>query len=287
MVEKAKDRLEVLEKIKDYENKGIFDADVENDPPASTILQPNQVDYKRKKLINKIKRFITYKVIRKKVKELNKQKLFCIKEINGLDYFKKVKTGAIITCNHFNACDSFAMDIAFSAAKLKHKKLFRVIKESNFTNPPPQYKAMMLNCNTLPLSENSETLKKFMQSVKELLEEGNFILIYPEQSMWWNYRKPKPLKNGAFKLAARNNVPILPIFITMEDSDIIGEDGFPVQEYIINIEKPIYPNKSLSEKENTEIMKERNYQIWKKIYEDFYKVPLEYTCDKDVLENIS
>ena len=58
--------------------------------------------------------------------------------------------------------------------------------------------------------------------------------------MWWNYRKPKPLKDGAFKLAARNNAPVIPIFITMEDSDIIGEDGFPVQEYIINIEEPIY-----------------------------------------------
>ncbi len=33
-------------------------------------------------------------------------------------------------------------------------------------------------------------------------------------------------------MAARNNVPIIPIFITMKDSDIIGDDGFPVQEYI-------------------------------------------------------
>lgn len=276
MVEKAKDRLEVLEKIKDYENKGIFDADVENDPPASTILQPNQVDYKRKKLINKIKRFITYKVIRKKVKELKKQKLFCIKETNGLDYFKKVKTGAIITCNHFNACDSFAMDIAFSAAKLKHKKLFRVIKESNFTNPPPQYKAMMLNCNTLPLSENSETLKKFMQSVKELLEEGNFILIYPEQSMWWNYKKPRPLKNGAFRFSVKNNVPIIPVFITMKATDIIGPDGFNIQEYYINITEPIYPNPNLDLKQNIETLKNKNFDVWKGIYESFYNEKLKY-----------
>ncbi len=31
--------------------------------------------------------------------------------------------------------------------------------------------------------------------------------------MWWNYRKPKkPLKPGAFKIASRNNVPVIPIF---------------------------------------------------------------------------
>ena len=69
------------------------------------------------------------------------------------------------------------------------------------------------------------------------------------------------------------------MFITMEDSNIIGEDGFPIQEYIINIGEPIMPEKTLSEKENTEIMKDKNYQVWKNIYEDFYKIPLEYTTE--------
>ena len=37
----------------------------------------------------------------------------------------------------------------------------------------------------------------------------------------------------------------------------------------------------MEEKENTEIMKEKNYQVWKKVYEDFYKIPLKYTCEQD------
>ena len=121
-----------------------------------------------------------------------------------------------------------------------------------------------------------------MKSVDIILNRGDFILIYPEQSMWWNYRKPKPLKNGAFKLAARNNVPVIPIFITMEDSKIIGEDGFPVQEYTINIEKPIYPDDKLTERENMEAMKNQNAEVWRKVYEDFYQTTLEYSCDKNV-----
>ena len=50
---------------------------------------------------------------------------------------------------------------------------------------------------------------------------------------------------------------------------------------VLNIEKPIYPDLEKSEKENTEIMREKNYQIWKKVYEDFYKIPLKYTCDEN------
>ncbi len=87
-----------------------------------------------------------------------------------------------------------------------------------------------------------------MKAVDTILQRGDFILIYPEQSLWWNYRKPKPLKDGAYKMATRNNVPIIPIFITMQDSEIIGEDGFPVQEYIVNIEEPIYPDTNKTEK---------------------------------------
>ena len=123
---------------------------------------------------------------------------------------------------------------------------------------------------------------EFMKAVDTLLQKGDFILIYPEQSMWWNYRKPKPLKHGAFKMAVRNNVPILPIFITMEDSDIIGEDGFPVQEYTVNIAQPIYPDENLSQRERTEKMLNENYETWKRIYEDFYGIPLEYTTKNNV-----
>ena len=122
---------------------------------------------------------------------------------------------------------------------------------------------------------------KFMNAVDTILERGDFILIYPEQSLWWNYRKPKPLKDGAFNVATKNNVPVIPIFITMEDSDIIDDEGFPVQEYTINIEEPIYPEPTLTKKENINNMRDKNFQVWKDIYEDFYKIPLEYTTIKE------
>ena len=287
MVEKSKERLEILERIKNLEKEGKFDIDAEEDP-ETIELTPENVDYLKKKSYSKLKNIVANKMGERFLKEILRENKLIIKDIRGIENLQNVKTGAIITCNHFNPFDGFAIEKVFRiSGKIEEKKLYKVIREGNYTNFPGMYGFFFRNCDTLPLSSNKRTMIEFMKAVDVILQRGDFILVYPEQSMWWNYRKPKPLKNGAFKLAARNNVPILPIFITMEDSDIIGEDGFPVQEYIINIEKPIYPNKSLSEKENTEIMKERNYQIWKKIYEDFYKVPLEYTCDKDVFENIS
>ena len=281
MVEKSKDRLEILEKIKKLEESGIFDKDVENDPPTIP-LEPDDIDYLRTSRTSKIKSKMANQMAKKFLKDLLRDNKLIIKEVKGIENLQNIQSGAILTCNHFNPYDSFTIEKVFRmAGEDKNRKLFKVIREGNYTNFPGMYGFFFRNCDTLPLSSNKRTMIKFIKAVDVILKRGDFILIYPEQSMWWNYRKPKPLKNGAFNFAARSNVPVIPIFITMEDSDIIGDDGFPVQEYTVNIEKPIYPDENLTEKENTEAMKEKNYEVWKNIYEDFYKMPLEY----DTLEN--
>ena len=125
-----------------------------------------------------------------------------------------------------------------------------------------------------------QTMKRFLTAVRTALQQGNCVLIYPEQSMWWNYRKPKPVKKGGFTFAAKNNVPILPCFVTMKDSEYKDSDGLPVQKYTINIAKPIYPDKTKSMPENVEYLMSEHNKAWKEIYEKTYGIPLTYTCDE-------
>ena len=274
---KNEERLKVLKKIEQLEQKGLFDVDAEEDPPTIPLLKED-VDYLREKRTNRIKSRIANTVGEMFVNELLKENKLIIKEIKGMEHLKNLKTGAVLTCNHFNPFDSMAIEKVFRISKQhKNKKLYKVIREGNYTNFPGLYGFFFRNCDTLPLSSSTETMVEFMRAIDTILQRDDFVLIYPEQSMWWNYKKPKPLKNGAFRFAARNMVPVLPIFITMEDSEIIGDDGFPIQEYTINICEPIYPNENLKEKENSKIMKDKNFEVWKNVYEDFYKIPLEYT----------
>lgn len=276
-VKKSQDRLRVLEKIEQFEKEGCFDVDVEDDPPTIT-LEPEDVDYLNEKSLSKVKSKIAYGMGKWILNDLLKDNKLIIKQINGIDNLKNIDTGAILTCNHFNPFDSFTIEKVFRVAgQEKQRKLYKVIREGNYTNFPGLYGFFFRHCDTLPLSSNKKTMIEFMKAVDTILQRKDFILIYPEQSMWWNYRKPKPLKAGAFRFASRNKVPVIPIFITMEDSEFIGEDGFPIQEYIVNIGKPIYPDSALSEKENAENMKDQNFEFWKNTYEDFYKTPLIYT----------
>lgn len=274
---KSKDRLEIIRKINEFEAAGNFSQDVEIDPP-SRMLMPEEIDYLRTKLSSKIKTKIAFKAARKFLNKIIKDKQMIIKEIKGLENIQNLNSGAIITCNHFNAFDSFAIQLVYEKSKQKRKrKFFRVIREGNYTNFPGFYGFLMKHCNTLPLSSNPKTLQKFVKSTDKLLQDGNFVLVYPEQSMWWNYRKPKPLKDGAYKFAVRNNVPVLPCFITMEDSNLLDHDGFFIQEYTIHVGKPIYPNNKLDRNDNIDYMREENYHIWKQIYEDTYNLKLVYS----------
>ena len=277
VISKYEERLKIIEKIQKLEEEGTFDIDVEDDPPTIE-LESNNVDYLKEKAYSKFKNRVANIVGKRFLKEILKENKLIIKDVRGIENLTNIKSGAMITCNHFNPFDSFAIETVFRKSGLsKSKKLYKVIREGNYTNFSGLYGFFFRNCDTLPLSSNTKTMVEFMKAVDIILQRGDFILIYPEQSLWWNYKKPKPLKNGAYKLAARNNVPVIPIFITMEDSNIIGDDGFPIQEYIINIEKPIYPDEKLSEKENTKNMKEKNFKVWKKIYEEFYNIKLEYS----------
>ncbi len=262
------EKVRVLEKIKEYELSGNFNCDVEDDPKAK-VLNPNDIDYLCKKCSTKIKRFIAnrlaYSYFEKQIKKGN----LIIKEVKGIENFLSVKGGAFITCNHFSVMDNYAI---FKAIRkyLRKKLLYKVIKEGNYTSFGGLYGMFFKYCNTLPLSSNFETMKKFYAATDVLLKRGEKILVYPEQSMWWNYRKPRPLKSGAFKFAKKFNVPIIPAFICMEDTNKLDNDGAAIQAYTIVFSKPIYPNIS------TEEMMVENFNDWKNIYEDFYGQELKY-----------
>ena len=281
---RASDRVEIVNRIAEFEHDGKFDQDVEDDVPGR-MLMPDEIEYIKTKRADKLKAKLAFKMAKKFYYALErKRKVIIDSEVEGLENFANLDTGAVITCNHFNAMDSFAMHWLYLKSKQKKRILYRIIREGNYTSFPGFFGFLMRNFYTLPLSSNHKTMRKFLEATNELLQTGHFVLVYPEQSMWWNYRKPKPLKPGGFNFAAKNNVPVLPIFITMRDSDVLGEDGYYVQKYKMHVGKPIYPNPELNARENTDAMMKENERVWQEIYEREYQMPLEYTTEKFTLE---
>ena len=273
-------KLSTSDKINFLETYGLFYLDINEDPPTIP-LDPKKVDYLREKITSKIKSKITTKYAEHLVNNLIKDKKLVIKNIYGVENIKNIEGGAILTCNHFNPFDCFTMELVFRKCRQnKNKKIYKIIREGNYTNFPGLYGFFFKNCGTLPLGSTKSAMSCLINAVATILQRGDFLLIYPEQSMWLNYKKPKPLKNGAFNFAAKNNIPVIPCFITFEDGTISDENGNPVQEYSVHIGKPIYQNNDLSIRENIKHMANENFSFWKNIYENVYGKKLEYSTIK-------
>jgi len=274
----APDRLAALEKIDEYEKNGWFDKDVENDPPSAGI-DPKDVDFFKKKLINKIKariaNFVGARFFEKSMKR--KEVIFC--GVKGLENLKGFSGGAIVTCNHCHRFDNYAVLLGLKKY-FKGLRLYKVVRDGNYAFSG-KVGFILRNCDTLPISEKRELTTACMQAVKTLVKRGKKVLIYPEQGMWWNYKKPRPLKKGAFLFAVKADAPVIPCFITLKDSNLTGADGFKVQEFTLNILPVIYIDKNLSDLENCEKMREKNYELWKNFYENHYGIPLSYNTKSE------
>ena len=268
-------RRAVLDKIAEKETAGLFHDCVEDDPPSKELL-PEDIDYLCKKLSSKIKRRMANFVGDHYFLNLIKKDVLVIDGVEGEEHLGALKNGAIVTCNHFSAFDNY---IVFHCIRkyLPKKYLYKIIREGNYTAFPGLYGFLFRHCNTLPLSSNRRTMINFMSSVNELLKRGETVLVYPEQEMWWNYRKPRPYKIGGFKIAYRAGVPVVPTFITMQhDETRTDSDGYPVQRHTLHIMPPIYPDTALGEKAGAEKMMEEAYALCKAKYEEVYGEPLVY-----------
>src|SRR5574344_927689 len=102
-MEQSKKRLEILNRIEEFEKQGIFDKDVEDDLEALELL-PNKIDYLNKKLSSKILNIISNKLAVNFFEKLIQNKQLIIKKVVGIENYLKVEGGAFITCNHFNPC---------------------------------------------------------------------------------------------------------------------------------------------------------------------------------------
>ena len=166
--------------------------------------------------------------------------------------------------------------------KKRYKKnMYIVIQETNLLMPG-FLGFLMNNLNILPLSKSPNyIIKKFKPELSKILSKNNYVLIYPEEEMWFNYKKPRPCKRGSYQFAAENNVPIISCFVEQIDTKEKDNDEFNKINYIVHVLKPIYPDKTKTPRENSIIMAQLDYQQKVQAYEKAYNTKLSYDFSYD------
>ena len=165
-VNRSPDRIAILEKIADYEKRGLFDCDVEDDPPTLP-LDYSKVDYTGKRLKTKINTFFANIVAKNFYEKKIRRGELIIKEVRGMENYRSVKGGAMITCNHFSVCDNYAVYKTIER-DLGRRRLYKIIREGNYTSFKGLYGYFFRNCNTLPLTSSLKGFSVLMKAVSEL-----------------------------------------------------------------------------------------------------------------------
>lgn len=263
----------VIENISRATRSGELNCKVEVGDPVVTKEQGaeilNRYLRNRHKASYRVKSAVARRMANSATKRLNADT-----EIVGLEKIENLTGGAIITSNHFSPIDNTF--IRYLTTKLGKKRINIISQQSNFAMTG-MLGFLMNYADTIPLSNDYRYVyRHLLEIMRELLDNGEYILIYPEQEMWFHYRKPRPLMRGAYNFATKLNVPVISCFIEMQDMDEMDTEEFRKVRYTIHVLDVLFPDPEKNAHENGVNMCQRDYELKKAAYEKIYGKCLDY-----------
>lgn len=225
--------------------------------------------------VQKLKTAVARAVVRSWVRKWSEP----VNEITGIRNLLTVQGPAFLTSNHFNPFDN---GVHRTLSRLTRRdRLVAISQGTNFVMPGLNG-FILRNIDVIPLIQDPSYMNgDFRTLMQRNLDRNRFILIYPEQEMWFNYRKPRPGKRGAFLFAAEYGVPVVPTFVEMVDLPEVVAPGFHDVKLILHVLPPIFPDPERSARENSFIMCQADYDAKVRCYEQCYGRPLTYEFSKE------
>lgn len=183
--------------------------------------------------------------------------------------------GAVVTCNHVHTVDNMLV----REASFGHR-LYITVAEFNNRNDFLGW--TMRASGTLPFSSSIKAMANLNKAMTRVLSKGCFLLGYPEQSLWMRYKKPRLYSVGMFHIAAANNVPVVPMFVTWGEPGAFRKIFSKKEVATINILAPIFPDAEKSRKENAVMLQRRAFEEVVACYTEVYGHAPEYACGAEL-----
>ena len=151
-----------------------------------------------------------------------------------------LKNGALSIANHVNRWDYIAIMNA-----IKPFKPHLLAWSKNITSKDGPLVRLV---GGIPIPEHDPAATvAYINAIKDLLNDGGWLHLYPEGSMWEYYRYIRPFKKGIAHLARLGNKPVVPMAFSYRKPSWIRKHIFK-QEACFNlcIGEPIFLDETLS-----------------------------------------
>lgn len=158
-------------------------------------------------------------------------------------YKRELKKGAVSVSNHCYRWDGMAVSEAL------RRRLWIPMLSDHFNGPDMWH---LKYFGGIPLPDGSYGGQKaFNDAFDTHNSRREWIHVFPEARNWAFYKPLRPFKKGAFTMAYKYNVPIIPIGLTYRKRTgihkLFGRKEIPL--ITVKIGEPIFPDKDRNRKE--------------------------------------
>lgn len=234
-------------------DKIIYYEDELNDEFSKSSIEPRIIDenykYVHKNPLWNLCSFVLQNILSVPIKILYAKIKFRIKYIGK----EKIKTyrneGYFIYGNH---TQPFA-DTFIPSIPMYPKRNFLIVNPVNISLKGTGTLVEMLGA--MPIPSNKSAMKNFLEAIKQKMNKGYAITIYPEAHIWPYYTKIRPFKDVSFKYPIQLKKPAFCITNTYQS---YGKNNKKIK-IVSYIDGPFYPNKELTLKEQQKELRNKIY----------------------------
>ena len=234
-------------------DKIIYYEDELNDEFSKSSIEPRIIDenykYVHKNPLWNLCSFVLQNILSVPIKILYAKIKFRIKYI-GKEKIKPYRNeGYFIYGNH---TQPFA-DTFIPSIPMYPKRNFLIVNPVNISLKGTGTLVEMLGA--IPIQSNKSAMKNFLESIKQKMNKGYAITIYPEAHIWPYYTKIRPFKDVSFKYPIQLEKPAFCITNTYQS---YGKNNKKIK-IVSYIDGPFYPNKGLTLKEQQKELRNKIY----------------------------
>lgn len=234
-------------------SKIIYYEDELNDEFSKSSIEPRIIDenykYVHKNPLWNLCSFVLQNILSVPIKILYAKIKFRIKYI-GKEKIKPYRNeGYFIYGNH---TQPFA-DTFIPSIPMYPKRNFLIVNPVNISLKGTGTLVEMLGA--MPIPSNKSAMKNFLNAIKQKINKGYAITIYPEAHIWPYYTKIRPFKDVSFKYPVQLEKPAFCITNTYQS---YGKNNQKIK-IVSYIDGPFFPSKELT-------LKEQQRELRNKIY---------------------
>ena len=235
------------------EQKIIYYKDELNDEFSGPKIIPIKIDenyvYIHKNPFWNITSYILQNILSMPIKILYSKIKFRIKYVGKEKIKAYKKQGYFIYANH---TQQFA-DTFIPSIPMYPKRNFLIVNPVNISLKGTGTLVEMLGA--MPIPSNKSAMKNFLEAIKQKMNKGYAITIYPEAHIWPYYTKIRPFKDVSFKYPIQLEKPAFCITNTYQS---YGKNNKKIK-IVSYIDGPFYPNKELTLKEQQKELRNKIY----------------------------